>query len=426
MNRKRSYNTAFRDMVSYGAGIAAGAAGPDIASGVRRIYRHVSKRYRRTISRQNNSYNSGYTIHNRKAVNTKRRRRYRTRNMRIRRAVVRKRQLSGIAGKLLEKVYKRYVNMNEIEVERGRVCLPNCQLFGVGSFTYLPLQLIELNNVDHNAANICRQLYYVSADDTGITNDPQYYFSSAVLAKQDADGESGKASNSYSFGSYLDSCVSTNGAPNQMRWYHKKTTVDLLMYGQTDQDTLFRIDIVKFDPSIVEWIDTAIEANTDVNNGTSTRSGEWKQLWHSLIMPYVQNPLAKRPRPSKLMKILKTYKFKIPEQSKDFDRVQSVKTRITVPFNRIVDRYWRRKMQDDAYTANVNPESESNMNKDDFNNFDFAQYGNGRVRPKDRVYMMIRATNNDNRTGSEVGIIDVDKGADPTYDINLVSSFVKN
>jgi len=399
------------------------------------------------------AFNAGYTIVNRKAVNSKRRKsKGKSRFSRVRKQKKVKKQ-ANIAGKLLRKIQKRIIALNEIETGRGSILLPNLKQSGpdvLNSKDWYPLQLIDISQVDtrqdRDRIYSLHRWNDIAAHDRLLTSkNYQFEFSQGVYRKAQPDGEI--STSIYNVSNLRDSTITDGVASDTAtegevrRWYQHDVNIDLMMYGQSNQDTLYRLDVVMFDPWVCDLIDGLRGNGRDtlfnsdigavspvyqnIGVGVHERGVEWNNLWHGLVAPYTQNPMIRRPA-TKHMKILKTYQFKIPEQSNQFDRQPCVKTKIKIAMSRVRDRYWRSVTR----TANtqVDPENADTLNLrayDDKTDTDLLSkgFGNGFLNPKQRVFFMIRCTNNDQRVTSNFENIGVDPGNDPTYDINMRTSF---
>lgn len=397
---------------------------------IRRAARRLNpfKRRRTTGSSSSPAYvppqGTGMSIHNARARNVKRRRGRRM--IRIARRRISRKNIS-VAGKLMEKTSFRMALVDEMELERGRVLLPNImQAAGLASYNHLPLQLIDLSPLQDNKV-IIRNLCHDRNNTIGGINDPQYFFTPDIFFKSDTDGEGTNASDYIQFGlASQGRMISTGPTPltdNTRKVYQGKVKVDLMLYGQDNIDTLYRIDIVRFSPDMVRWIDT-VTAGATAPPASTMNSGQWKQFWHALTAPYISSPLAKLSRDSKLMKIIKTYKFKIPEQSADFDRVQVVKTRITHNINRVLNRYWKAPAASTDFTTQVEPDAATNLELQD--QYTTEKWGDGWPHPLSRTFMMIRATNPNRQLNTLGEAYPVTKGKDPTYDINFRTEFTFN
>lgn len=407
------------------------------------------KRRRYTAPPSTSTFNSGYTIVSKKARNVKRK--YTRRMKRKMRKI--KKKVSSVAAKItrasVEKLYKRLVLMNEMELGRGRVLMPNLltSTSGYGFVNnFLPLQLIDITDVDHSVSNPWYQLYYTTAESVPGGTFPNYFFNNNIWCKLSGDGEtanndttdpgSSNASDAYLYGTQSFGLSSTDPLGNTYqdtrKWHQNSVKVDLMLYGQSNQDTMYRFDVVRFDPRIADLIHQQFNRDS-VETGAGPESTgfyqvtaeEWKTFWQSLVFPYVSNPLVKRPRPRRFMKILKTYKFKIPEQSSEFNRIPSVKTSFTIPINKVWSRYWHTAhLSNVSTTVDGDPENSAALNDTDYSMH--KRWGSGKVHPKYRTYLMIRATNTDRRSVDSLeatNSIRVVKGQDPTYDINLSTSF---
>lgn len=383
---------------------------------------------RKSSKRSGSSFNSGYSIVNRKARNSVKRKR-----------TFKKSLKSSLISMTTTPWSYNLVYRNEMELGRGRVLLPN-GIFSDGSASSniaCPLILIDLDRYNNSqasgASNARPGMYTLYYNNT----DGRYEFLSEVWVKTQADGEA-TANNEYGpvqaratqwikdYGSALSSVDKV---------YQKRLEMDLVMYGQTDTDTLYRVDYVSLDQDLATVIGDYQgnhEASTDTDfsiyptigaqpqpiTNTSTYK-RWNALWHSMVAPYMQNPTYKPEKDRSVIKFLKSYKFKIPEQSGDFDRVPCVKTKIKIPVGRVINKQWIRGQESPVNV--IDPESATVLNdaaQDDLSGTGYHSYG--ALHPKVSRYLIIRATNNDKRIGTVGGdVITVEKGQDPTFDINL-------
>lgn len=409
--------------------------------------RRFARSFTRTVRRKKdyNGFNSGYSIVNRKAVNTKRRLR-RSRKFRKRRAMRQKRNRMTVAAQLTEHFFKRTIAMNEQELSAGAIALANAYVLNPTSasynWKYLPLHLYDITDVSTHdnqtgLTNCCQQLVWNYAN---ITGGMQYQVLDSVPRIQTSDGD-GVNPRKYTLNSTI---MTSNAGPNvestrqpiARKWYYHGCKVDLMMYGQTNQDTLYRVDVVRFHPKMIDWMnavgkgDALVDPTAVIEDSYSgPTKADWKQFWHSLIAPYTQNPMIRRVR-GKFMKIVKSYKFKIPEQSGDFDRQPCVKTKIYIPFNKVLNRYWHKGTHNT--NQSTDPEHSGTLNVADYDGYYGSgtvngNYGGGKIDPKWRTFLMIRATNTDLKqsveeiTGSPV--MEIQPGGDPTYDIKIESKF---
>jgi len=370
-------------------------------------------------------FNTGYTITNMKARNTAKR-------------SMRHRRISGrdIAKALMARVSYNNYRINEIETGLGAVLIPNTA-YGTGGsgsppvytrvINYVPLQMYTLDttNVDGNLLSPSAWQLYYDKDTVPNPDQCRYLFENKLFLRSSNDGEATDTP-SYNYSvcpatQWNDDQEAFLTGTNRRKWYQKRINVEMVMYGQTNQDTLYRVDVVQFDPRIAESFSRA----PDFPAAQSTHLNEWNQLWHSLVAPYTQNPMHKPARQKGLIKIVKSYKFKIPEQSADFDRVPCVKTKFTLPMNRVINRYWKRGATTEGQ-AQDDPEDAAIMNNPLADQFNLAETDGGFIDPKYRYFLMVRATNNDRGTianGFQPSLTRT-SGQDPTYDIKIRSEYL--
>lgn len=366
-------------------------------------------------------FNAGYTITHMKAQNRAKRRRTKT-------------PMNGAALQkaLMAKVSYNLVRINEIEVGRGAMLLPNLRWSNATQYeNILPLHVYSLDRRGDTTSDIdiFHQLFY-RRETTPATEG--YSFTSQGWQKDVADGELTNSDN-YTYGARPASFWTDDAEAKiheRRKWYQKRITCELVMYGQSNQDTLYRVDVVRMDERASALFSRVRASSAERIDGVGTVVGpEWHAFWHSMVAPYVQNPLHKPERVQNFVKILKSYTFKIPEQSADFDRVPSVKTKFTVPLNRIVDYQWKRG-QDSGVTNPFDPEDAAINTLARSDSHGSGQADNGYIAPKYRTFLVIRATNNDSRpVGATPGatfpsIVGVARGEDPTYDIKLRSEYL--
>lgn len=371
-------------------------------------------------------FNTGYTITNMKARNTAKR-------------SMRHRRVSGrdIAKALMARVSYNNYRINEIETGLGAVLLPN-YCYGTGgtfpasTFTqnYCPLHIYTLDTTSVTSgvstAPSAWQLYHVK--DTAAEPDASYYaFENKLYLRNTNEGPNETSTTpAYVYGACNstqwenDADVVTVGTKKR-KWFQKNVSCEMVMYGQTNQDTLYRVDVIQMDARFAE----AFSRSTVFPSAQITHLNEWNQFWHSLVAPYTQNPMHKPMRQMSNIKIVKSFKFKIPEQSADFDRVPCVKTRFNVSLNRVIDRFWKRGAESDAVLPN-DPENAAQMNDPTADSYKIAEADQGFVDPKKRYFLMVRATNNDRGAlinGFQSSLTRT-SGQDPTYDIKLRSQYL--
>lgn len=364
-------------------------------------------------------FNSGYNLVNMKARNTARRS---MRHKRVRRTIV--------PAALMARCSLNYVQRNEIELSRGRVLLPNMSITTLANTPdALPLHVYELDMTPLSGTSVANIMQLYRLPGTGA-----FYFGRSQFVKNAFDGETSTTEdyvlNSSAVSSLWKDCP--EDPTTKRKWYQKRVTCEMLLYGQNNQDTLYRIDIVRMDPRFAAKMGTTAPQG-DSGAGTEPDSvvlEEWNQFWYSLVAPYTQNPTYKPRRVSNAMKVVKSFKYKIPEQSADYDRQNCVKTKFTLPMNRIVNRYWKKGAGSlvSFSDSTTNPEDAVLLNNQTVDDFSNAESENGRIVPGARYYMIVRATNTDkrNNTGAAVSNypIAVTPGQDPTYDIQLRSEYL--
>lgn len=384
----------------------------------------------------NRQFGKGFYLVNRRATNVKRRYR-KSKRSRIVRLKRRKVKMAGVAGKLLAKMWKRMVYLTErangVGIQsRGSVAMPNIIYDNAGidnsRWHFMPLIMFDITNVNTGttAHNVAHQLV-VNRSPGAPSDGMQFRFLESGYIKNSADGE--VLSDTYSYTAFkADNAFSSldNSRYDQAeKVYQHGSVADLLLYGQKGIDTHYRIDVVQFDPKFVEWLSNpgSATADPDVQDKSHAPSfGDWRQFWHSMLSPYTQNPLVKRYR-GKFMKVLKSYKFDIPEQSNDYEQIPCVKTRIRIPMNRVRDRIWHRGTDTDLTTTD--PERHQNLNSDNYDSVSPANQVTpiNVIRPKDRVYLMIRANSVNQVTDISTLTTEIPAGNCPTFDISLRSTF---
>lgn len=389
------------DWTTLGAGVSAAGA----------MYNAWSGTGTTTKEKGSGQFNSGYHIVSRRAKS----------RIRGKRLANRRRNNASTLAKLNTRPFSFNINLcNEIENSRGRILIPNTTPALNNKF--LPLILIDLDRLPNNN---------VSLSDPNIYPAPQMYtlrystgnyaFSKGAYIKNVAEGETPDNVYTYSDANTASSLWSPTqtsvpaGSADVV--YQKRLEMDLLMYGQNNQDTMFRIDVVRIDPQIMpDWDAMGVKAMKKYEP-TST---EWNTLWHSLIASYTQNPLYK-PKKTPWIKFVKSYSFRMPEQSADFDQQNCVKTHIRVPLNRIINKLYK------SGAPHHDPEDAAILNNatdDSYNGTQSNAYGD--INPKHKLFVMIRATNTDNRPtyGDTFEKIDVTPGQDPTFDLRMRLKYV--
>lgn len=357
------------------------------------------------------SFNSGYNLVNMRARNTAKRR---MRHRRVRKSV--------LPTALMSRVSTNLVCRNEIEISRGRILLPNAVDNAVTTRKYLPLQLYELDLTPLSGASSIGGMWQCQWDSSnnGTNIGPGYAFNNAFWLKSVIDGET---TNTDSYGPTVVGYGVWKDTPEDVttkrKWYQTKMDVEMLMYGQSNQDTLFRIDIVRFDTRIGQLFDGQTSTvgaplySATASNFMSVE--EWNKFWHSLIAPYTQNPTFKPRKVGNLMTIVKSFKYKIPEQNAEYDRQNCAKTKFSIPFNRIINRFWKKGADGSIF----DPEDPSFMNDVYLDDYNTLESENGRIDPKYKYFMMVRATNTDNRAMGVSNVISVTPGQDATYDMDI-------
>lgn len=382
---------------------------------------------RRRKQKKNQMFNSGYNLVKRKARNSAKRR--------MRHKKVRK-SMAPLA--LMSRVSMNWFQRNEMELNRGRTLLPNLYNrlevgapAGTDQLQYLPLHIYSLDRTclpTETTKPIFWHLQYARNGYGTVAQKNMYTVANAVYLKNNFDGETGAADNEYNVSTtaVASQWKDFNEDPTSKRkLYQKGVKVELMMYGQNNQDTLYRVDVVRFDQRYAD----AISKTQNPSVGTAF-GDEWNQFWHSMIAPYTQNPTYKPRRVGRVLTIVKSYKFKIPEQSADYDRQNCVRTKFYIPLNRIINRYWKKGGSRPADTGvgddnELDPEAAANLQ--DQSNDDWNQWeaDGGDIHPGARYFLIIRATNTDVRL-TDVGLssLNVTPGQDPTYDISLRSEYL--
>lgn len=395
----------------------------------RRVVLHPLGKRRSTSA----GFNEGYSMLNKRAVNSARRK---MRHKRIRR--------KEISLALMARVSMNFNAINEIEAGRGRLALcsskftydPPDPVTGVRSTHTLPCHLFRLDNTPLSISTVSTASTLVyTTDNTSTSATPaQYRFVNGIYCRANGDGEAGSAAYNWNTTDAVTSNLwrDTSEDPTVKRkWYQKSVEAEFVMYGQTNQDTLFRIDIVRMDGRYARYMDGQDAVPADV-------LPEWNAFWHSVIAPYTQNPAHKPRRVGNHMKIVKSFKFKMPEQSADFERASCVKTKVKLPLNRIINRYWRKGASGNVTTddGKFDPENIGPMDINSFgetaDSFDSLEADSGFINPNQRYYMLVRATNTDmqeyattNTSNPTVPSAEnVNLGEDPTYDIKLRSTYL--
>lgn len=406
-----------------------GALAPKIAKYARTAYavgRAAYKSYtkvRRVLKakRKAPQFNTGYSITNMSARNTARRK-MRHRRLRNR----------DFAKALAHRVSFNFQKINEIETGRGALLLPN---IGFQNATqdenYVPLHIYALDrrqvNASDTVSNMIMQLRHYATVSNG---DQAYQFVPQTWQKTVKDGDVAN-SDAYAFVSgqaqfWCNSSLTSAQAFTKTRWYQKSVDVEMVMYGQTNQDTLYRVDIVRLDPRFAIVFSEDFADTADVQPIDDEVRREWNSFWHSMVAPYTQNPLHKPIRNKAAIKIVKSYKFKIPEQSADFDRIPCVKTKFSIPMDRVCDYAWKKGVTGTNITNPVDPEDDTIMNNQTSDTYNDGQTNNGYIHPAARYFMIVRATNNDRgaNLASFPSTFNVARGQDPTYDIKIRSKYL--
>ena len=364
---------------------------------------------------QTSGYNNGYHIKNVRARNVKRRRKY-SKKRRIRSLRRNKIRNAGIAGKLMSRAYRKLFCLNEIENDRGRVALLNNKN-PITNIQYCPINLFDISYVgtDDFATNTKDDVaFQIRYDDAATV---KYRAYNNLILKENPYGES--SGNTYKLLT-ANSYFTKNSveSADKRKFYQHNVHVDLLMYGKKDHDTMYRVDVVQFEPAMIDMWRSG-STSSEIN------ASEYNQFWYSLLAPYMMNPLVKRAR-GKFMKVLKTYKFKIPEGSNDYDQQPMVKTKLKIPINRIRDRYWRKDYPPESGVANpVDPEDIAIANVGDQDAAGIS-YGDGFLHPKKRTFLMIRCTNTKQNSDDLSDGFQLAVGEEPTYDIQIRTCFSYN
>lgn len=319
------------------------------------------------------------------------------------------------------RVSVNHYRINEIETGRGAVLLPNIGWANaVSDDNYVPLHIYSLDKrlTDATDFSVLGWQCYHARDIAANTE--RYDFTPNMWYKSIKDGDVANNDN-YVSGSCSSSLWQSDQTAalrmsEKNKWYQKRAMVELVMYGQTNADTLYRVDVVRLDPR-----HSALFSSSGVITPPATTSTEWSTLWHSLVAPYTQNPLHKPAKAKGALTIVKSYKFKIPEQSADFDRIPCVKTKINIPLDRVLNYRWKIGVDGTTSTNLIDPEDDTIMNDEKADNSDTAQQDNNFPAPEYRYFLMIRASNTDRgaNLGAFPSTFAVARGQDPTYDIKM-------
>lgn len=325
--------------------------------------------------------------------------------------------------------------VNEIEVNRGAIALPNTYVFGQPNVLRLPLLLMDLDttfNANPTSVNpTFHQLTLFKVSATLPTNRKAYAFNPYVYTPSTNDGES--VSINYTLQSESASLwgeLPTNPIP---KYYQKGYKLDFVFYGQNTIDTLFRVDIVRMPRLFADAIqrkqvdiaqylpDHYLPTNANNNPEDADRDG-WNKAWHSLIMPYVASPLATVGKQSEI-KIIRSHFFKVPEKDTTHDRQNSIKTSIWIPTKRVINRKWR-QVGGGGFSSsdyvNIDPEDPTGLNAENVNDENEFQYHTyGAIDSNYTNFLMIRATNPNQISETASNSVTVNVGAMPTFDCKI-------
>lgn len=170
----------------------------------------------------------------------------------------------------------------------------------------------------------------------------------------------------------------------------KDVDISLQMYGSNRHDTLFRIDLVQFTDDRLQPMSAT---NTQVFGSTSgeviNSRPEFNSLMAGLMNPYVDNPMTRIQHPRRGFKILRSWKYKLPEQdNSSWERLPCMSTKINIPFGQLMTSVYRAtEYEKDLESFDMNG-AQNTMGISGVNQFD----GQGRPHPRRRYFLLVRAT----------------------------------
>lgn len=184
--------------------------------------------------------------------------------------------------------------------------------------------------------------------------------------------------------------------------YHMLKEVDcmLQLFGSNIQAVHYRIDLIKFNDD--QFCPTNATRRTTGSSGDigavklpgndTDDVNKFRSMWNSMIVPYTDNPMIKLAADRSGIKILRSWKVNIPEQDTSaWDTVPCVQKKIRIPVGKMFTAASRKTI------SGVKPESvpytgyNGTASNTGEGTLSYDLYG--RPRERDRIYLMIRATN---------------------------------
>lgn len=356
--------------------------------------------------------------------------------------------------------YRGSVNLGlkaEIDAKQGMVGIPSVY-HTVSMLHCLPMHVYELNYTPCTSNDISSVVFRPTPKTLVYNNQSgNYAFAKGVYTRgassldgsgQDAD-DIAAPSTTYNLRQVRPQLWFGEGVNSQdvRKVYIRDVKMNFQLFGQADQDTLYRIDIGYFTDDVLTDYMTDFGDNTNIlypqdtppTSHVFTREA-FNQWCKSMIIPYTQNPTSKVPRP-KFFRAIKTYSWRIPVRSQDRTMTPCVNTNVKIPLERLINRYWKRGANAIGNATN-NPENPDNMQevavstignngataidlKNDQDLQDTLESYYGRPAPRQRLFMIIRCTNTDTTgTGAAFpGPIGIGFNNDPTYNLDMVTRF---
>lgn len=369
----------------------------------------------------------------------------------------------GVSDRYVQKYIMYCKILTEWDRNSGLIYLPNNYNSAANPVTrQCPFVLFELTNYAQNLQDDQFFSYNLVKVDGGQGLD-YYIWQPGVLASTAANGEAFGGSTTM-LRPVLKRILNTQAQPVKEKAYLKDIFVKLEMFGQQSIDTIFRVDLVKFNfddyhpgyytglSAGTEWLDYLGKWHADhpkTNPEQQRRDYWWHRAHEEMARRYMAHPGEKiinnnvdRLYP---FRILKTWKYKLPEQDGDSEQLRSVVANLNIPVNKMI-KYSAQStslpdlgdpssiVQRGTYITNTHWGTTLNDEATDGNNQDYVfnnepayfAYGSAaccRARPSDRLYLMIRATNY--KTGSTTSTAPTyTKGAAPTFNFTMSKSFL--
>lgn len=351
-----------------------------------------------------------------------------------------------------EAVNREFRALSEMDVGRGRMILGHLgHSTATNKFYTLPCHLYNLcripgwySNFKDRPLSLCYLIEHndVSQNNYVWTNRTPHYTRAGYGDDFNSEHDPEVGSNLISMApSEFTPIFKANGigaTANDMviRRYHylRDMVCDLILYGEANRPTHWRIDLVSFrdNEQYVASMNEYAAFGGSIGGEYSSPGVASNGLGHALIAKYVGNPLVETDGIGKWLKVHRTWTVDIAEGKTDgqggIDQLPRVRTRLKHTFNRSLTTHHTRYtkintavtddyMDPQKATNGAFTSAEAYKMRDPVDAGGQLTHQNGDpVGVKDRVFLLIRCT--DPQVINE-GTGDLATGMKPTYDIRL-------